>query len=72
MRKFHMKGAIMNYFVYLIYPTLIVTILYGMKIARKNEYHEGYFSLTQSKALQGITIHILSSETLSCIIQREL
>ena len=43
----------MNLLVYLYYPILAFVLLYGMKRAQKGAFHEGFLSLSQTKALQG-------------------
>ncbi len=43
----------MNYLVYLIYPILIITLLWGSKLARRGYWNDEAFSLRQMKAMQG-------------------
>ena len=43
----------MNWLVLLYYPILIFILLWGMKISKKDEFHDGFLSLSQTKSLQG-------------------
>lgn len=43
----------MNWLVLLYYPILIFVLLWGMKISKKDEFHDGFLSLSQTKSLQG-------------------
>jgi len=43
----------MNYLVYLVYPILIITLLWGCNLARRGNWNDEAFSLRQMKAMQG-------------------
>ena len=42
-----------DYLIYLVYPLLLVALLWGCKVSRKGEWNEEAFSLRQMKAIQG-------------------
>lgn len=43
----------MNLLVYFYYPILVFVLFYGIKKAPKGAFHEGFLSISQTKALQG-------------------
>lgn len=43
----------MEYFVYLVYPALLVFLFWGVSVSGKNSWNEEVLSLRQTKALQG-------------------
>lgn len=43
----------MDYIVYLIYPALLVLLLFGAKFMKRGEWNEEFLSLKQTKAVQG-------------------
>lgn len=58
----------MNWLVLLYYPILIFILLWAIKIAPKNEFHDGFLSLAQTKSLQGfaaisIVFHHIAQNT---------
>lgn len=49
----------MDFLIYLVYPLLIVLLLWGNKIANKGEYWEDFLSLKQTKCLQGFCLVVI-------------
>lgn len=44
----------MSYFSLLIYPIIIITALFGAQFYKKDSYYDGYLSITEVKAIQGL------------------
>lgn len=64
----HIKGGRTRMLIYIYYPLLIVLLLTGAKIYRKQQWNEEFLSLSQTKALQGfcaicIMLHHIAQKT---------
>ncbi len=67
----------MNLLVYFYYPILAFILLFGMKIAPKGSFHDGFLSLTQTKALQGfaaicVVFHHIAQNTCAPWLARDI
>ena len=46
----------MDYLIYLVYPLIILLLLWKVKIADKGAFYDDYFSLSQTKCIQGLCL----------------